>query len=52
MIPNDGPAENKNPISADAAVKTGVVAESSDDEVSFGSEEEDDNVIPGFFRRS
>lgn len=53
-IDNDGPASAKSPVSSaeTAAPSAGVVVE-EDDDVAFGEgdDNDDDGVIPGFFRR-
>ncbi len=61
MIPSDGPASEKSPVSAGAKASDNtkkndsVVAEDDVDDVTFGvsdDDDEDDNVIPGFFRKN
>ncbi|MBE6109407.1 MAG: cell division protein FtsZ [Erysipelotrichaceae bacterium] len=47
MIETDGPADTKNPVSSRPVA--GVVQD-ADDDLSFAADD-DDNVIPGFFRR-
>lgn len=47
MIETDGPAETKSPVSSRPVA--GVVQD-ADDDLSFAADD-DDNVIPGFFRR-
>lgn len=61
MIPSDGPASEKSPVSAGSKASDNtkkndsVVAEDDVDDVTFGvsdDDDEDDNVIPGFFRKN